>query len=280
MFISKNLLFLEMQKTGGSHILKLLKNLTEGESIGKHNRLDNEHESRFVFGSIRNPWDWYVSLWAYGVGGKGAIRTRVVKGVDLDYYYRGLPKSMGKNWLTIGQYFQVMRHDLIKPTKEWASVYKDSENAADFRRWLQMLLDPARRFDIGEGFAFSPLSTHCGLMTYRYLRLFTPGLAIYSDKRLSRFDGIAEFDRQYNISGGMIRTENLEDDFIEILRSAGHEFTQEQIDTIKSAAKTNISKRKQVNYYYDQETLDLVARREKYVINKFGYSAPTLDSEA
>ena len=107
MFVSKDLVFLELQKTGGSHILRLLSQWVKGEIVGKHNRLNWENAGKFVVGSIRNPWDWYVSLWAYGVGGQGAIRARTHKGLDFEYYRGMLPKSMGKNWRTCGLRSQI-----------------------------------------------------------------------------------------------------------------------------------------------------------------------------
>jgi hypothetical protein len=280
MFISKDLVFLELQKTGGSHILRLLSQWVDGEVVGKHNRLDRGSDERFVLGSIRNPWDWYVSLWAYGVGGQGAIRARTHRGLDFDYYWRMLPKSMGKNWLTPLELVTAIFHDCLKPVSSWEATYQDAENPKQFRAWLKLLLSKERRFDFGEGFAFSPVSRQAGLMTYRYLRLFTLGDEIYRDGNLGHIDGIREFDKARNIAKAMIRTECLEDDFIVALEKAGYPVSAEQREAIKNSGKTNRSKRNKAAFYYDQETLDLVAERERFLIEKYGYSPPALDASA
>ena len=276
MFIAKGLVYLELQKTGGTHIRRLLGRFTDGQPDGKHNRLPENGIDRFVIGSVRNPWDWYVSLWAYGVSGQGAVRRRSLEGVDFKYYNRLLPKAMGKNWLTPRELIISIYHDAIKPISRWQYAYGDSSDPAQFRTWLRLLLDSKRRFDIGEGYGFSPLSMHTGLLSYRYFRLFTLGDRVFKDRRLQTNQGIADFDREFNIVRGMIKTESLEEDFIRVMREAGYSFSDDQLAEIRNpqAIKTNVSERKPAEFYYDDETIELVAERDKYLIEKYQYQAP------
>jgi hypothetical protein len=271
MFIADGMTYLELQKTGGSHICHLLALYANGQAVGKHNRVINDLNGRYIIGSIRNPWDWYVSLWAYGVGGRGAIRKRTETNFDLDYYFRQLPKSMGKNWLTLGEFFVSAKNDMHKPIERWQLGYQSSADPEAFRKWLKLILNRERRFDIGEGYGFSPLSQHAGLLSYRYFRLFTTGDSVYRDARLCTDSGIADFDGELNITDGVVKTEALEDDFIRVLSEAGKELTASECVSIKSNGKTNVSERQPFMYYYDNETLDLVASREKYLINKYDY---------
>ena len=282
MFIAGDLVFLELQKTGGSHIRRLLKRYVNGDPVGKHNRLTNDFVDKFIIGSIRNPWDWYVSLWAYGVSGKGAIRTRVCKGFDFNYYHSMLPKSMGKNWLTPSEFLLSTYHDITKPVMEWKRVYKKADEPELFQQWLKLLLSPRHRFDMGEGYAFSPLSAHAGLMTYRYFRLFTLGQEIYKNKMLADYASVADFDLKHNVIKGMIRTESLEQDFVRVLSEAGLSLTDEQLSEIldKKVSKTNVSERKSVEFYYNEETLELVLMRDRYIIEKYGYQQPRLNQES
>ncbi len=276
MFIADGLVYLELQKTGGTHIRRLLEKYTSGHPVGKHNRLRTENGGSFVFGSIRNPWEWYVSLWAYGVAGKGAVRARCARGLDFHYYRRLLPKAMGKNWLTPTQLVISMYHDALKPVREWQAAYDNPEDPELFRAWLGLLLDRRRRFDVGEGYGFSPLSRHAGLLTYRYFRLFTQGDPVYRDKRLRSSAGIGEFDREFNICREMIRTESLEEDFIRIMGDAGYSLSDGEVAEIRNrtGGKTNVSERQPASYYYDPETVDMVAVRDEYLIEKYGYQPP------
>lgn len=81
MIISKDYVFVHLQKTGGSFVERFLKFYYEGcnEVTPKHCGLDelgiyNQVKDKTIFGCVRNPWDWYVSFWASNVnpsaGGK------------------------------------------------------------------------------------------------------------------------------------------------------------------------------------------------------------------
>ena len=276
MFVAEKLVYLELQKTGGTHLRRLLEQYVGGQLIGKHNRMKLEYTGRFIMGSIRNPWDWYVSLWAYGVGGNGAIRSRTLRGIDFMYYHQMLPKAMGKNWLTPGEFLTSLYHDAVKPLSRWQNTYQDASSADQFRDWLKMILDSGRRFDIGEGYAFSPLSLSAGLMTYRYFRLFTLGDSIYRDRRLANPGLLRDYDSENNISNGMVRMEELEEDFIRLVTKAGYILGDEQLAEIRryAADKTNTSARRVAEYYYDDETIALVQTKERFLIKKYGYIAP------
>src|SRR6476620_582641 len=78
MLVSKKLVFLELQKTGSTHIKQLLKKTVGGVNDGKHNQPGTElRESGKTFvGSIRDPWGWYMSLFSYGCQKKGGVYLR------------------------------------------------------------------------------------------------------------------------------------------------------------------------------------------------------------
>lgn len=281
MFVTDNLVYLELHKTGGTHIGRLLSELLDGEQIGKHNRLPLEFQNRFILGSIRNPWDWYVSLWAYGCGAKGSVYTCTTQGVNLSYYHRQLPKEMGTNWLSPSQYLQQILADCTKPVAQWQACYRDHRDAQLFRTWLKKVLSSARRLDIREGFGFSPLSHHSGLLTYRYFKLFTDlNKQLYQDSsKLKSVENMEEIWSHHKQVNYIIRNENLESDLIEALERANLNITEQQKQTVFGArqAKTNTSKRKETGYYYDQECLDLVAEKDALIIKNHNYTAPKIN---
>jgi hypothetical protein len=118
MYIADRLIYLRLQKTASTHIGKFLQSMIPGRLIGGHRRLQERRLAvrRYIIGSIRNPWDWYVSLWAYGCQGKGGLykwlTSRDLRGNNL----RGKPlRAPG-----------VIFNELKKPVAEWQRIYTDS----------------------------------------------------------------------------------------------------------------------------------------------------------
>ena len=80
MFLTSDLCYVEMHRSGSTHLVKLFeKYMPDGKKIGVHNRPDQEiyDSNRFFVGSIRNPWEWYVSLWSFGCVKKGTLYGRL-----------------------------------------------------------------------------------------------------------------------------------------------------------------------------------------------------------
>src|SRR5690606_10461451 len=114
MFVSDRIVFLELQKTGCTHIRNLLQELVGGELVGKHNRAGRELCSvdRFFLGSVRDPWEWYISLWAYGCDRKGVVFGTVTK--------RGR-RIRGRGWSVdpIGAVRDLLRSRPNRNGEEW-----------------------------------------------------------------------------------------------------------------------------------------------------------------
>src|SRR4051812_35017204 len=82
MFVSDRLIYIQMQKTASTHIARVLAEVVGGEQHQQHIRLRGDRDGRLVVVSVRSPWDWYVSLWAYGCrggGGRSGVRERLTE---------------------------------------------------------------------------------------------------------------------------------------------------------------------------------------------------------
>lgn len=282
MFISGNLIYIDLHKTGCSHIRRMLSATIGGNLVGKHNRVDSIDRRKFIVGSIRNPWDWYLSLWAFGCSRQGAVHGRTTRRLDLDCYRSGLQREMCLRRPPWGAILKTVASDLGKPVATWRRVYSDPDNPAHFREWLRLILDPARRLDIGEGFGISPVSRHSGLLTYRYLKLYSDSIDdLYrNDGRLDTYDAMRAFDARHNMLNAMIRNEHLEGDLLAAIASAGYTLSDEQTRLILDGKhnKTNASVHRDSRYYYDADSAALLARHERLIIDKHGYASPLADT--
>lgn len=272
MFVSDRIVFLELQKTGCTHIRNLLEELVGGELVGKHNQAGPDLFSgdRFFLGSVRDPWDWYISLWAYGCDRKGTVFGNVTK--------KGL-KVKGRGWKTnpYSAFRELLQSSPNRSPDKWKRTYQDVSDPGAFREWLHMMHDKDCLPDVGEGYRQSVLGRVAGLLTYRYMRLFAcrkgepDGL-----HALSTFDQLAEHERKNCFIDHFIRNENLESDLLAGLKQAGFKIPGETESEIASRPRTNTSSRKYgADYYYDRGTEALIADRDRLVVEKFGYVAPS-----
>ncbi len=257
MLISDKLIYLELHKTGCSHIIKLLNSIPSinAKIVGKHNtiyQIPNEVLGDLALkvkaGNIRNPWDWYVSLWAFGCMGKGRLHGRLTSGI--------LKKIKKPEILFI-------------PSKQWKHVYSDSSNPALFREWLKMLFSIKRRGDIGEEYGNSQIADMIGLLTFRYFKLYTYDF-LKEKEGLLKFEDIINFEQQKNMLDFIIRNESLEVDFENLMLRLN--IPLNEYKHLLNAPKTNTSKRNDYREYYDDETKDIVMKGDRFIIEKYDYS--------
>lgn len=265
MFVTEPLIYLQLQKTACTHIARLLNTYLGGEQIGKHRRMPRQYlnSSQVILGSVRNPWDWYVSLWAFGCSGQGDLRRRLGER-EIWPHVKNLPRHPTgalKN----------LRGELTKPIQQWADLYSDARDPQKFRQWLHLLFNPQRQYDLREGYAHSAIAPFAGLMTYRYLRLHCLDITPLYQPHIQTWSHLYDFDQAQNMLTAVIRMEHLSEDFITILAQVGYPLTPIQAAEVRSSHKSNPSKHRHFRDYYDEAAIALVADREQLIIEKYNY---------
>lgn len=270
MFKCDDFIYVQIQKTACTHIVRLLSQLFDGEVIGKHNAATPEQlqSTPYFIASIRNPWDWYVSLWAFGIQGKGTLMHRLTAR-DLIAWSRRMfsdPKANHKDFLFA----------LTKNVQQWRDMYAASnDNSAAFRHWLKAIHKPGNSRFLGEGYADTVLPEISGFMTHRYLEL-----CCRHSEQLKKptgsicFEQLSEFDARHCYIDSFVRQESLEATLCEALKPV-RQLSGDEKALIFNLEKTNTSFRPlPVSAYYDQESIDLVQDRERLIIEKFNYLFP------
>jgi hypothetical protein len=286
MLISDKLVFIELQKTGSTHIKTLLRDLVGGKNDGKHNTPPEEllASGKPFIGSIRDPWAWYLSLWTYGCQQKGELFQRLTNekrwervhakskaaaeapesedsdddGDDDDGKGKGKArKPLPENW------------GAERAKSFW---YANPESAEAFREWLQVVLATrSLRRMLEAGYGKSPISKAGGLLTFRYFTLFVRGTE-GMDNSVSTVDALKAYDKEHCFVSHFIRNESLAADFLETVAACGITLTDEQKKSVLEAKRTNVSPRPNgPEFYYDDPSIQLVMRREKFIVDKFGY---------
>jgi hypothetical protein len=269
MFLSEKFIYLQLQKTACTHIAELLGVYFPGVQRGKHGQLTMAPGGRLVIGSVRNPWDWYVSLWAYGCQSHGeiydyltspfpAIAHRIIRG----------SVAHPRKWARIPG---TLQSHAKKKHERWQRLYASSDDPELFREWLKCLFSIEGKSILGKEYPHLPMNSFVGLMTYRFFYLFIDYKHWHrSAHRVeSMLDLVTMYDR-HAIADRFIKMESLEHDLAKILIELGVEIGESEL----KRSKVNSSSRLDMTYYYDEETVELVRDKEQFIIERFKYAAP------
>jgi hypothetical protein len=258
--VSDKLVYLELQKTASTLIGSVLVDCFGAERrYPKHGRMPADCRGRFVVGSVRNPWDYYVSLWSFGGGGEGGLHKRLTQR-QFRRAARALP------------HLGPLRDELRKPTSDWKSTYAEPRTPEMFRSWLSRVHDPRRARQIDPPYGASDLRHIAGYATYRYCRLyardFESVLGASSSAQLGSAMGSGW------LPDAFIRTERLADDLLDAVRHAGYQVDDalERAVRERTEVVVNRSDHRPYTHYYDDDTRDLVAERDAVFVERHGYT--------
>lgn len=272
MFISDKIIFLQLDKTASTHIAKLLNSVSPGTVLAKHSQLEESAGDRCVIGSVRNPWDWYVSLWAYGCDSKGKIFNQLKRPFP-KVCYRLFKQSalQPSDW---GDAVRKAYNHSRKDHSYWKKLYYCADDPTLFREWLRAIFsDDGKGLLIGQ-YPHLPLRKFTGLLTFRFLFLFVESKVWR--QRATKIQSRSEMEtlyRDHRIVDRFIRMEHLEHDLRSILKDLKIDFDQRNFI---QKNKTNTSKHHDASFYYDDETIDLVIKHDHLLISEFNYKEPAL----
>ena len=117
MLITNTLIFVHMPKTGGIWVADVMRKLVGASMVPRTQRHttvndipEDLRKSRTVFGTIRDPWSWYVSLWQHlqnGVDGPPILRAigegnegfpAFIKGMTDPRIWGSVPEEIRGGW--------------------------------------------------------------------------------------------------------------------------------------------------------------------------------------
>lgn len=272
MIVNHRLIYIQMQKTGCTSIEKILENLVDAKPQGpKHGRLTFDPGDRLVFGSVRNPWSWYVSLWAYGCKPAGNLRLRMT---------RPLPRGWSKSRMLLTEVprrvlsgKRPLPPDLRRDPELWSGFYSDVEDVQLFRRWVRAVLEAPTKDHLPENYPDSGLARFAGLMTYRFVWANSQWRQWdMHHRRIRSLPELRDFWNEHRAIQACVRTENLESELHTTLRKAGYEI---DLSAVTTGKPFNASRHRDWREYYDNQTAALVAERDAFIVHTFSYGRPT-----
>lgn len=250
----KKFIYLDVYKTGSTHINFLLKKIVKEKPVRvkRHAPLTKGRPftwkgGKLVFATVRNPWDWYVSMWAYGHTVENPL-------------YEHIKQGFGQDKLN--------------------ELYEMDNPKVAFPKWLKSMHDPAFLAQALKGHRLptSGLMGFMGFYTYRFMRVTMPYPEIFLRKPfINSMDGAIAAQRKWAMYDVLMKSETLDQEFAEFAATRGRElgFSDNAVDIINKQAEKhkNVSKRTLESYrdYYTDELRELVATRDRFFIDLFGY---------
>ena len=269
MFISNELCFLEFGKTGCSYIREVLsENIQEGFLTTAHDTINEDLlKSNCLFiGSIRNPLDWYVSLWAYGCLKRkkdplySNLTSRRINPFRLS--------SINKNYLKKTKFIY---DQFFKNINQNKSLYSDPYNVKKFREWIKIILKHPNKNQLGEQYALSNTNKFIGYMTFHYLVRFINPKKLHKlfNNEINNYEDLKNFDIKYNFIKSMIKFENIDKNILNVFNQANITVDKKKIF---EKHPVNLSRRlKNAMDYYDDETIKLVHQNDQLIFEKYKY---------
>lgn len=279
MIVNDRLVYLRLQKCASTAISGLLLDCVGGERRQpSHRRLDFDPAARVVFGSVRDPWSWYVSVWSFGCAGKGLSRRLTGSRPRRRAVGRVLLDEMRSERRSPSAALREFRANRDRPVDHYERLYADVDDVDAFREWLRLVHDPARAGDFNPNYFSGPLPAIAGLFTFNYLWLFARDVEpVRTPGALHTHDDVGAYDRSGNVCAAIIRTDRLGPELVAVLRTAGYDVDgglgARVLDA--SSRRSNASRHRSTRDYYDDATIALVARRDEYLIAKHGFAPPT-----
>lgn len=247
-------IYLDVYKTGSTHITSLLKSIVAGKPVRRirhapltAGRPFNWKGGKTVFATVRNPWDWYVSYWAYSLKEDKA-------------FYQHVLKASGE---------EVAR-----------KLYDASNPKESFGLWMRSIHDPAFLNKVTEDNRLSKtgLADLLGLYSYRFMRVTTPFPAILLRKFfMPTMDKAIAWQKRWALYDVVFKSETLDESFRSFVEKNGRSlgFVDNALEIMDRQNEThkNTSERVLASYrdYYDDELREIVARRDRLIIDLFDY---------
>lgn len=239
MIVTSTFVYIHTSRHAGQFIAPLLRQLPEARDIGYHyplQRLPRAYAGLPVIGFVRNPWDWYVSAFHDYRRKRQYIFQLISEEGRL-----GFAETV-RRFLTLGA---PENRDLLERLKRRVPLRVNRFWARFLRREPTRIAAALERRDLN---AFPD----CGYYSWLLQRMHRRGAQVV---------------------GSFGRFENLKPELLRLLEETHTPITSEFYARLVQEPVRNASPREPgYRQYFDEPLRALVAEKDRYLIDRFGYS--------
>jgi hypothetical protein len=245
MLVTDRFVYIHTSRHGGTFINELVSKMLGGQMVGYHYqlaKLPSHYRHLPVIGFVRNPWDWYVSVFHDYARKAQHVFDVLSEGKTLPF------KETVKNFLLLGSGSPRARDQLARITE----------------RSPVKIADPLQRSPALEKIDFE-----------RYTDIANAGYYSWLWRRMHTRDGGGggggRDEGDGEIFGEIGRFESFRPELMRLLRDTGTTITAEVEQYILTTPPANTVAHGHYREYYDAELRDLVAEKDDFIIRRFGY---------
>ncbi|MGB3511967.1 MAG: hypothetical protein WBA93_22555 [Microcoleaceae cyanobacterium] len=266
MIITDKFVFVHLHKSGGTFVGKIILELfPQARQIGYHypiTMIPSEYQNLPVLGVVRNPWDFYVSYYAFQKSLVAKFEAEKGNLSETEYQLlvdRGIDPRNGIDIL-----FDVLsnegRLDFFQTTTNFLNL---GNPAGKLNEVLELM-----PLELGRRGKFTPVQKD----GFRGMNVTKDDLEKIRDTGEGFYTFL--FKHIYGIKNNNVyfaRMETLRQDLITFLQQVGIEINQSKQEFIQGAVKENVSIHKNYMSYYTSGLENLVREKEDFIIDKFAY---------
>ena len=264
MIIGKNFFISEMPKTGTTFLrnyfaqYKNVELTIHHETINQNKRY-NLLEFKNRIGIIRNPYEWYLSLWKWSCKKKrgSPIYSDLVS-------IRLKLKRLILNKRLFGYIFS----QIIKDRKKLKILFQDVNSKKNFNEFLNIMLNFKNRQIIGSNYSFVPFED-LGYMTYVFFSqnvLRKNYNKIYNSSY--KFNEVLSYNDSKIYTNVFFKTENLNYNLKKFLTKNNMKIKNFNILDDNSTSKVL---KKNFKNFFSTKNILLIEKKEDYLFKKFNY---------
>jgi hypothetical protein len=264
MIFSDKFVFLELARTGSTYARYVLKQIPNSVAVGrKHNIYDDLSSTKKKLfreknkvGTVRNPFEFYVSLYAFCCEKRGGLYERITYKPDFRSYF---------NFTDL---FKIL-YLHFKYKSEWKKIVNNKNSVENFKLFMEMLLN-INPEAYGNHYGLSGLN-YVGFLSFNYLRLYNYDF-IHNCRDLGSIKELEKYDQQHNFIDLMLINKTINEQLLESykLLANSKEVVQKAINLRPKRSNTS-TKKKPFKEYYDQELINLINEKEAFLLDKYNF---------
>jgi len=264
MIIGKKFFITEMPKTGTTFLRnyfaqhKDIELTIHHETINQNKRYDLLNFKNRI-GVIRNPYEWYLSIW------KSTCKEKKRSPIYGDLVSIRLKlRRLRLNKRLCGYIFS----QITKDRNKLKSLFENVHSKKNFNKFLDIMLNFKNRLMIGSEYSFVPFE-NLGYMTYIFFSqnvLRRNYNVVYNSTY--NFEDILNHNNLNLYTNIYFKTENLNRNLKKFLRSSNIE-----VKSLNILNKNSTSKVLKKNYknFFTAKNILLIEKKEDYIFKKFNY---------